>query len=247
MLERWIFNDEENAHFLRLFTEMFIVFLVVSFLNYFIKGNFLFLVALSSISVAYPVTKYIRREDHNELFDHSMSDVLQRFDRQMLVFWVIFIAATIAFIITFGLLTDTTFHANIVESVSGRMVNPDLSFSDIFFNNLYVGFITFLVALVSTSGIIFIIVWNASMLTYVLAQSGTRISSLTMMFSYLGHALLEIGGFVMLGMAASLLSYRIERFKRFDRHANKVLFINFSLLVIIGIVLIFLGALVETL
>lgn len=244
MLERIIFKDEEDSSFIKLFVEIFIIFLLLCFLNILLGGNYLFLVAITSISIAYPVVKYIRRQNHLELIDENINHSLNYFNRQMLVGWVIFVAATLAFLLTFTLLRDFTFHEMIVSQITGN-ITGNISFMDILLNNLYVGFLTFLVAFISTSGIIFILVWNASVLAYVLAQASTFSQTSIMFLHFISHGLLEIGGYILIGLAASILSYRIERYKRYNKFASKHLLKQFFLLLMLGLGLILIAAIVE--
>jgi len=246
MLERLIFSAENEKKYLILFSELFAVFLIMSLFNYFLGGNYIFLVALSALSVSYPITKFIRRLDHEELFKHSIADTILLFKRQILVFWLIFISSTLTFLLTFNLLKDTSFHQLVITSLSGFMINPNLTFTEILLNNLFVGFLGFGVAFISTSGLVFLIIWNASLLAYVV-QNISELPFYISLLGYLSHGLLEIAGFVLLGLAGSLISYRLERFSRFDRSANKFLLRNFILLIVFGIFLITIGAFFEVL
>jgi uncharacterized membrane protein SpoIIM required for sporulation len=245
MLERIIFKDEEESNFIKLFVEIFFIFICLCFLNVLLGGNYLFLVALTSISIAYPVVKYIRRQNHLELLEDDLANSLNHFNRQIMVTWLVFVAATLAFMLTFTLLKDYSFHAKVVSSITGNITQITYSLSDILLNNLYVAFLTFLIALISTSGLLFVIIWNASILAFVLAQASTFVESFGMFFGYIGHGLLEIAGYVLIGLAASILSYRIERYKRYNKEANKHLLKQFFVLLFLGVLLILIGALAE--
>lgn len=248
MIERWLFKAEEDNDLLRLFLEIFLITILLSFLNILLGGNFLFLVSLTALTMAYPLTKYIRHQDHLELtVAASTKSMVARFDKQVVVCWCIFLAVTLAFAVTFPLIKDASFQEGFVNSISGAVTQESIGFSKILFNNLNVAVLTGLIALISTSGLIFVLFWNASILVYVLSKAASAIDSSWLFVSLLGHGLLEIGGYVFIGLAASLLSYRFERYRRFSKDVDKVLMKNVALLLILSFAFILAGAIVEIL
>lgn len=246
MLDRWIYNAESKGNFISLFTESFVLIIFLSFINVLLGGNYLFLVTLTSVGLAYPATKYIRKKDHEVLVNKD-STVLDFFNNQIFVFWCFFLATVLAFLIIFPLISDYSFQENFVRSVSGNLVRPDISFAEIFFHNLYVALITFMIAFVSSSGLVFVLVWNASILTYVIAQATTIVGSLSMLSRYVGHGLIEIAGYILIGLAGSLLSYRFERYGRYSAKSNTVM-LKYSLYTIgASFAFILVGAIIEVL
>lgn len=243
MLERLLFRAENEEKYLLLFLELLVVFIFLLLFNRLLGGDYLFLVALCSLSISYPVTKFIRKIDHTELLPHTVRDIVELFRRQLIVFWIVFITSVLVFAIGFSHIKNTSFHQAVISALSGFMINTDLSFFDIFLNNISVGFLGMGIAFISTSTLVFLIIWNASLLAYVV-QSAQNITAL---LGYLPHGLLEIGGFVLLGLAGSLTSYRLERYSRFTADANRYLFRNVALLLVFGIILITMAAFFETL
>lgn len=248
MLERWIFQAEEELDFLKLFVEIFVLTICLAFVNSLIGGNFLFLVALTSITLAYPITKYIRHQDHLELTRYQTEHSLfGRLNRQLLVGWCVFLAVTLAFLITFPLLKDVSFQANFISSITGAITQSSIGFNKIVLNNLFVAFMVGIIALISTSGLVFVLLWNSSILVYVIASAVTIADGFNILVRSIGHGLLEIAGYILMGLAASLLAYRFERFKRFPKEANLILLKHVIFITLLSILFIVVAAILEVL
>lgn len=127
------------------------------------------------------------------------------------------------------------------------------SFAGILLNNLMVfGSIVLVATLIGSAGA-FILTWNASVLGVFLGvltrELPGKISayllgsgSVPTPLAYLPHAMFEMSGFVIGGIAGSLMSAAIYR-EHFDRETWK----DFGKLVAAGVAMILLGAILETL
>ncbi len=247
MIDRFILKDELNHSFFRLFLEFFLIILLLGLISSFFGANYIFLVMISAISLSYPVVKFIKDRESKKLNENKIKDTIFFLDEQILIFWILFLSATIAFWIVLPLLSSHSFHSSILDSIFMSITNVEFSFGEILVNNLSVALITFFIAFISTSGIVFVLIWNASILSYVLYNVGNIFENFPLLFGYLGHGLLEIAGFVLVGLAGSLLSYRFEWFQELKKDTNKTLIKDFLILISLGIFLIFLAAFFETL
>ena len=248
MLERWIFKAEEELNFFKLFVEIFFLVILLSGINYLLGGNFIFLVALTSVTLAYPITKYIRRQDHLDLerFDDK-KNFFERIEKELIVGWCLFLAVTSAFIVSYPLLKDVSLQANFYNSISGAITHPEMGFLGILSHNIYVALIVGLISLISTSGLIFTLTWNSSILVYVIVKAANFSESLGVFLGSIGHGLLEIAGYIFIGLAASLISYRFERYKRYPNSVNKTFAKDIWIMTAISISFIFFAALFEVL
>lgn len=90
-------------------------------------------------------------------------------------------------------------------------------------NNLFVTVITFIITFFLTSGIIFVLAWNASVLGVWIGSISARPAHIALFtLPYLPHAILEIGGYVLAGVAGALLSYQIEALIMHEEGAGAV-------------------------
>jgi uncharacterized membrane protein SpoIIM required for sporulation len=125
-----------------------------------------------------------------------------------------------------------------VVGASGAAVQ-EASFSFILSNNLTVFSAIFLLAMLIGSAGAFVLTWNASVLGVFLAKVAQ--SSPVAVFGYLPHAIFEMSGFVIGGIAGSLISAAVYR-----RHFDRDTWIDYARLIGLGVLCIFIGAFLET-
>ena len=246
MFEKFIFNLEKRDHFVWIFFISLAMSIILGLFNYIIGGNFLFLVALVSLFFSYPFTKYFKNEVSNKF---EQKGFISRISKELVIFWSFFLGVIIGFLICFklDLIIDSSIQSSFVNLIRGNIINISNSLSTIFINNLLVAISCFIISFLVFSGLIFIIVWNASILTFYLS-SFTGFSSFLNIFTML-HGFIEIGGFIFAGIAGAVLSNRID--KEFNKTSkikiNKLFIKDIFILLFISIIFIFLGALLEVL
>ena len=125
-----------------------------------------------------------------------------------------------------------------VLGISSSAVS-DAGFQSILLNNLGVFFAALLLALVIGSAGAFVLTWNASVLGVFLAEIAGTDPLLAL--SYIPHASLEMLGFMIAGVSGTLISAAIYR-RDFETDRWK----DYIKLVMIGLLLIVIGAFVET-
>lgn len=272
MLDRFILKTEFSQNYFVLFIISFLIGIILAFVNYFIGGNSLFLVALISLALAYPITNYARKMDRKMVDEFNTTKFfVKRYKKELVLFWTLFlgILLSIIFSMSFNLITDMSYQEMFVQKISGNITQSDFGFGVVLLNNLKVAFFTFIISFLVFSGLIFVIVWNASILGYYLYNLGSFGESFFNFLLLFPHALLEIGGYIFAGIAGAILAYRIDlaysskyyekynpkkkeyelkpdRRQTFSKILNKRLFIDFGYLLLLSFVFILVGSFIET-
>jgi uncharacterized membrane protein SpoIIM required for sporulation len=248
MLENFLFEAEsKDSHFKIILSGLIITF-VLAIVNSYIGGNSLFLVALISLALSYPYVNYIRSMNKEEL-EQQMSEkrIIFRHQRELIVLWSLFIGVMLGFIISAPLISDYTYQQAFISEISGHATKTNLSFTDIFLNNLEVNALTFAISFLVSSGLLFVIIWNISIISYYLQTIGGYDIAIKTALMILPHGLLEIGGYIFAGIAGALLAMKIDRKRKFDHKLDKQFYMDFSYLALFSITLIFIGAALEVL
>lgn len=185
-------------------------------------------VVFASIPLVYPlVTFFFEREEEDKYYFPELKVYSSLFAGQVAIFF------------TLGLFFPETFEIQKeIIGATGHAV-AEASFLSIFSNNMFV-FTAILgsAALIGSAGA-FILTWNASVL-------GVFFSSLVseeplQPLAYLPHASFEMGGFLVAGIVGTVISAAVYR-EHFDRELWK----NILVTLLIGVLFVFIGAVLET-
>jgi uncharacterized membrane protein SpoIIM required for sporulation len=250
MLPELIFR-EERVHNLKLLT---LLGFVTAALGFFAAGilfpseSGLVAVFLSAVAMVYPLTKYF--------LEHEKKDQPHR--DEVKTYGALFLGQVAGFFAVGYLAPDmVSFQISMFESqlftmgVTGYAV-AGASFIRVLLNNLMVFTFILGTATVIGSAGVFILTWNASVLGVFLAVLTRELSHnyvkiltgselIPSPIAYIPHASFEMAGFVTAGVAGSLMSAALYR-EHFDYETWK----DFGKLVAGGIILIFIGAFIET-
>lgn len=230
MLEEVFLLEEEQHNFGRL-----MVLGLISGLMGYIAASVLFptqadilAVIFAAVPMIYSLTeKFLKDEAENRPHIPEVEVYLSIFAGEALAFFLM----AMHFQDAFGV-------QKAVIGASGAAVSP-ASFSFILSNNLTVFSAIFLLAMLIGSAGAFILTWNASVLGVFLARVAE--SSPLMVLGYLPHALFEMSGFVIAGIAGSLISAAVYR-----RHFDRDTWMDYLKLICLGVLCIFIGAFLET-
>ncbi|MDA3855708.1 MAG: stage II sporulation protein M [Candidatus Woesearchaeota archaeon] len=272
MLEEILFDSEKENNFLKISFITIIITITLGMLNYFLGQISFLLVSLVSLALSYPLISYIKKIDRDTIDEfQNKKNIFKRYNKELVVFWSIFIGAIIGFYIlnSTGLTNDFTYEESFISSTSGMITQTTLDFITIFTNNLKVALFTFIISFIVFSGLIFVLVWNASIVAYYLFTFSSYKQALFTGLTILAHGLLEIGGYIFIGLAGGILAHRLnlayksknytlknkdsskdikkDRRNTFKKIVNKRLFLDLSYLIIIGITFIFIAATLEVL
>ena len=221
MLEGVWLREERRKNLLAIFFFALTFTLISVFLtNYILPlSQGLVSVFLVSLIGAYPLIAYLRGEE-KEIMMKKLSEekLLARHMNELAIYISFFLGVMFGFLISALVLPPYFFSTQIevIESIRGAALagatgNVIISslFEKIITNNLWVFFLTFVISFLFSAGMVFILVWNASVLGVFIAKASTSISDIHVLtFSYLPHGLLEIASYVLAGISGALLSYQ---------------------------------------
>lgn len=260
MFERLVlrFSDSErylDVFLLSLFFTLLSVFLVQHVVTFQVGESNLggvIAVLLTSLAASYPFVSYILEEERMEVSrDWGEKKLLKRHAHQLELYLSFFLGTTAGFALS-TFFVPRSFYAvqlqvlSAIRSPTGMAVGGEL-FREILANNLWVFSITFLLTFFIAAGVIFVLAWNASVLGVLVgtvASSTFQIPVVTLF--YLPHGLLEVGGYVMAGIAGSLLSYRVESVLGGEDGAD-IVTRDSAVILVVGAAMILLAAAIEVL
>lgn len=235
-------------------------------------------VLFTSLAVAYPFVRYLLQGEEREVSERWGEErLLHRHLHELVLYLSFFFGAMTAFALSSFFVSPSFYsiQCSILGSlnlpigqncriltegtqfltgsflgggVTGNAAAGDLMLT-IIRNNLFVMGITFIITFFITSGIIFVLAWNASVLGVwigSISSSPAHVALFTL--PYLLHAILEIGGYVLAGVAGALLSYQIEALIMHEDGAeavNRTVLMDVLILLVLAILAILAGGYVE--
>lgn len=233
-----------------------------------------------SLGMSYPFVRYLLGEEEREISGDIEGTLLQRHAAELKLYLSFFLGATIAFAFSRFFVADSFYSVQCsVLKVLGRAITDNCeilidqsalgatgvsftglatggpSFLMIFTNNLWVYIATFLLAFFLSSGLLFILAWNASVLgVWVGTVSASVLNSAAfvpaIVLLYLPHGIPEIAAYIFAGFAGSLLSRESEALFFHEsgaRDTSTVVLRDVVTMVVIGFGLLILGAFIEVL
>lgn len=231
-----------------------------------------------SLSVAYPFVQYLLEQEEREITERLRERrLLHRHANELKLYLSFFLGATIAFAFSRFIVPDSFYSIQCsVLRLLGRSITDQCAIivqeqgatagvqatgfvaatpglAEIVMNNFWVFVSTFLLSFFLSSGIIFILAWNASVLgvwvgtvSMSMLNSAAFVPAITLL--YLPHGIPEIGAYILAGLAGSLLSRESEElvFGGSDGGSSIVLR-DVVILIFIGLAALMLGGIIEVL
>lgn len=258
MLEGLWLREEEENKLLWIFIFGVIFTVLSAFVAELVFPSFTGLVSVFLVSLmgAYPMITYLRKKENEEMKKKIGEEkLLKRHEDELAVYLSFFIGVTLGFVIAGWYMPSNFFQAQeqVILSIRGSLAGGIISnsfFNMIITNNLWVFFLTFLLSFLFSAGMIFILVWNASVLGVFLARASENITHFHLLaMSYLPHGLLEIAAYTIAGIAGALVSYQFDyyfiRKEPYDIEPVIRVIKDVMVLVVIGLVLLFFAGLIE--
>ena len=196
-------------------------------------------VIFASIPLVYPLTRFFL-EDEEDGSPHIP---------EIRVYGSIFIGEVIGFLVLGMAFPDSFSLQSSIVGASG-FATFGTSFLGILLNNLTVFAVILVLATLIGSAGAFVLTWNASVLGVFFATLLSAIESgsgyLTCKptpspLCYIPHATFEMMGFIIAGISGSLISAALYR-EHFDRET----WLDYAKLLVLGVLMILLGAFLET-
>src|SRR3989338_3294645 len=202
MLEALLFKELKEKRYLLVFVlSVIISILAIVITNQFLPFNRgMEVVFVVSLGLAYPLIRYLIREDAEEEHlaeKYDRSKFYQRHLEEVTVYMSMFLGVFLV-IVTSTFFIDPTFYQVQMEKICEIRQDCTItgnasamnSFVEIVTNNISVFIVTFLMSFILAAGMIFILVWNASVFGVFIGSILSH--SVLISLSYLPHGLLEI-------------------------------------------------------
>jgi uncharacterized membrane protein SpoIIM required for sporulation len=213
----------------------------------------LFAVLFIIIPSSYFMVKLIKREERIEEKDIEEFHKRSFWDRHLIyiiLLLVFFAGVTLTFAVWQFFLDPNFFQIqNMVikqiQGTTGALTKGSLlDFSRILTNNFQVMIFAFMFSLFFGAGAIFILVWNASILGIVIGRMSETLLHIPWEGSgFVMHGLFEIGGYIIAGLAGSIISAAVLR--KNGSAVLKAIFIDSLKLLALAIICIVAGAFIE--
>ncbi len=216
------------------------------------------------IPSVYFITHFLKKEEEIEEGDiarHNYKNFWSRHEKDILILLFYFFGLTIAFSIWSFFLPQSFFSAQLTKineiqgmqtfvadplmgQATGAAAGP-AAFNKILFNNLQVMFFSFIFSFIFGAGAIFIIAWNASVLGVYIGQLSKYVWHIPIVsLSFLPHGIPEIAGYLAAGLAGGLMSAAIIR--KNSSETLRAVSVDVAKILVIGVILIVLGAGIES-
>lgn len=181
MLEKLWLREEVQNKFLYCFLFALIFSLAAIFLTRYllpfqimgVSYSGLVAVLLVSLAASYPLVTYLEKDEKREerLKKASEMNLLQRHEYELIIYLSFFLGVAAAFVISYFILPGDFFRIQMetIKSITGQIFSNDRLYM-ILSNNLWVFFLTFVLSFVISAGMVFILVWNGSVLGVFLAS-----------------------------------------------------------------------------
>ncbi len=260
MLEGIWLREEYKDNLLAIFFFALVFTLLGVFLTKYVLPISQGLVSVFLISLigAYPLITYLRSEEKKEMVKRiSEGKLILRHSNELAIYLTFFLGVTFGFVISAFVFPESFFsiQIQIIEGIRGGPISGNIIISNIFekiiSNNLWVFFLTFIISFLFSSGMVFILVWNASVLGVFIAKASGGVHNIHMLaLSYLPHGLLEIASYILAGISGALLSYQFGYYyktKKYNKETFLMVIKDAGVLILSGLLCLLFAGLIEVL
>lgn len=212
-------------------------------------------VLITSLALSYPLTRYIQARDEEELLAKwNEYELLSRHFSEVGVYLSSFLAATLTFAAARFFLPSEFFQIqqlvlSNITSVTGQ-ITASTAFQQIVANNISLLFATFALAFFITGGMVFVIIWNASVLGVLVGTLSRNLLDIPLqILPYAVHGFLEIAAYILAGLSGALLSYHFEHYFIHETHSEdtfRTVATDSLVMTVLGILTILIAAVIET-
>ncbi len=216
-------------------------------------------VFFTSLALVYPFTSYIKERDLEEITaSWEEPRLLRRHAEEVKIYLTSFLAATFIFAAAVLILPDRFFTIqytvlDAMNSLSGMtgatgFITADSFFINIVTNNLSLLGATFALSFLISGGMVFVLVWNASILGVLIGATSDHLLEVPVRTApYLVHGSIEVTAYILAGLAGTLLAIDTEtlmtsgkddihNYIRPARDVTVLLSLAFLLIIIAGLI-----------
>ncbi|MDY6770433.1 MAG: stage II sporulation protein M [Candidatus Nanohaloarchaea archaeon] len=175
-------------------------------------------VVLITLALSYPLTSFIKRRDREELRAHwDEPHLLRRHAEEVQIYLLAFLTSTLLFAASVLVLPDSFYiiQQTALEALNAAVGNitADSFFLHLITNNMRVFIATFALSFFISGGMVFIIIWNASVLGVLIGRTSEHVLSIPIQTApYLVHGSLEVAAYILAGLAGTLLAIDTETY-----------------------------------
>lgn len=255
-----LFNSKKaKRHYFEMMFVAFFYSIISIFIGiwFFPEYGSLVAVFLTLISCLYIFQGVIKREEAKEDF-FSKSELMREHFNTLKMFLFVFIGVVLAFsFFTYFLPPEKSVEIfgiqnlvleNMIGDISGKSIAPGEAFEIILINNLKVFFVSLIFSLFYGAGAIFILIWNGSIMGYVIGgilNSKGIIHAPMTFFGYFLHGLPEMFSYLIAVLAGGIIYFAFLKGDYKRRENFKNLTFDVLLLLLIGVLLVVFSAFLE--
>lgn len=245
MFEKILYDYLEEEKVVPFILILTFVLAVITGFTYYTKLDMMFAVVFFSITLTYPVVRFLTERNSLE-FSSKISEkkLMFRHAEELFFFLLVLVITSFFTYLGFWLGIEGSFQQAVVGAISGFVTFGGEGFVSILLNNLNVLFLTFVLGLIFRSAFVFIVTWNASIIGYYLYSLGSPLMTFTTSLSLLAHGLFEVAGYILVGFSAFLFSLKTENeSKKYSSQVTK----DMIYLFLFGVLCVLIGAFIEVL
>jgi len=240
MLEKIFIKYEDNYNFFVVLLLTFFITILLGIFCYYTFNHPYVFIGLISLALCYPVMKHLLSKEKDVDKLKGLKSFITLYRNELFIYLSIFLGTSLAILLMFflNIIKNISIYENIVKLSTGNFF-LNSNFYNILINNIGVTLLTFTLSMLMFGGFLFILVWNGSILAYYLNYVVT--DKILTFLAILPHLFFEIGGFILAGLAGTILMYGLE-YKQ-----EKMRFIKIGLIILsISLLFIIIGAFLES-
>jgi stage II sporulation protein M len=216
------------------------------------------IIFLTTISCLYVVQGAIRMEERKEKNYNTETWMLGQHRPLVMMVLALFLGFVVSFTLWSFFLPETI-GAQVfqlqqgsleqIRSITGNAISASSSFIQILKNNLNVVLVSLVFALFFGAGAIYILVWNASIIGYVIGAASQETFGLgaipAVAVKYMLHGIPEMLAYILAAIAGGIMYFSLLRGDLTKENRTRRLIIDFLTLLLIAILLLLLAAAIE--
>lgn len=215
MFEKFIEHELRNSHYFDVFLYTFFITSFLFSIALYFEIGFLAYLLLITLAIGYPLGSYIKHQDSEELKKrHNEEFLLFRHFQELTSIFIIFIALTLGFFVALSYASVVPTYIQDLSIGTTGILQDDISVLSALMSNIGVFFLIFVLCFISISAIMFVLTWQALLLSTTMHSMTTFSNTFSYFIFSLSYSLLEIGGYTLAGFAGILLSLRFDIHKK---------------------------------